>query len=477
MSLLRTLARNLASMSAMRLGSALISFGLFWYLARSNDTAFVGAYAFLLGVFAFLQQLPLLGLHLAAVRDVAADPNAAPRIAANLGMLGFSSAALLGLACCAVGILFYPPELHLAFVLLGLAMLPTAWINVAEAILVGRQNMGVVAVVNLTESVLRALFSAMAVWQDWSLAALFLIFLVGRCGAALAYARSAAVPGWQPRLIDWKLLRSHLAECPVFFSIMLLSAVISRFDLFFLSRLGSFAELGIYAVAARIYEAALMAPSVITSVLYPAFSRLSAEEGREMQTLLHTALFWVFMLALPCTLVVGLLATPLIVGAFGETYAGAAPVLQILMAALLLVTLNQMLTLVLLANHQQKADLYSLLASALLLVLLLVVLIPAAGMLGAASAVVLALLMQLLMRHYFVRRRLALAAGFGRLWKPAVAGLSMGAACLLPLAEIWLVPLALSVYFAVLYALGGIGPQALRAVAGLLRARGGATAQ
>lgn len=474
-SLLRTLACNLASMSAMRLGSALISFAVFWYLARSSDASFVGAYAFLLGVYAFLQQLPLLGLHLAAVRDVAADANAAPRIAANLGALGFATAVLMGIACYGTGLLFYPPDMHAAFALLGLAMLPTAWINVAEGVLIGRQNMSTVAAVNLVESVLRALFSAVAVWQNWGLEALFLIFCLGRLGSAIAYSRSADVPAWQARLLDWRALRRLLAECPVFFGIMLLSAAVSRFDLFFLSRLGSFTELGVYAVAAKIYEATLMAPSVITSVLYPAFSQLAAQDARRMEVMLRTALAWVFILALPCALLVGMLAASLIRLAFGPTYVAAAPVLQLLMVALVLVALNQLLTLALLSRHEQRADLYSLLASTLAMVLLLAVLIPLHGMLGAAQAVVLTMLLQMVMRYAFVRHRLQLRPGLGALWRPLAAGAAMLSTGLLPLPLAVVLPLALGTYVAVLYATGVISPEAVRAAMDLLRARRGVT--
>jgi len=475
-SLLRTLAGNLASMSAMRLGSALISFAVFWYLARSSDASLVGAYAFLLGVYAFLQQLPLLGLHLVAVRDVAADADAAPRIAANLGALGFATAALMGVTCYGTGLLLYPPDTHTAFALLGLAMLPTAWINVAEAVLIGRQNMSTVAAVNLVESVLRALFSAVAVWQNLGLDALFLIFCLGRLGSALAYSRSAGVPAWQVRLLDWRALRRHLAECPVFFGIMLLSAAVSRFDLFFLSRLGGFAELGVYAVAAKIYEAALMAPSVISSVLYPAFSQLAAQDARQMEVVLRTALAWVFILALPCALLVGLLAESLISLAFGPTYVAAAPVLQLLMVALVLVALNQILTLALLSRHEQRADLYSLLASTLSMALLLAILIPLHGMLGAAQAVVLTMLVQLAIRYAFVRSRLQLRPRLGALWRPLVAGAAMLSAGLLPMPLAVTLPLALGTYVAVLYATGGIGTDAVRAAMDLLRTRRGVRA-
>ena len=478
MTLLRTLARNLVSMSAMRLGSALVSFSLIWFLARNSNAEFVGAYAFLLGAYAFLQQLPLLGLHLAAVRDVAADADAAPVVATNLGTLGLVAAALMGLACVLTGLAFYPESMHTSFALLGLAMLPTAWVNVAEAILIGRQNMSTVASVNLTEALLRALFSAIVVWQGWGLSMLLLVFLLGRTGAALAYLMSSQLPGWRPSLLDWPRLRRNLTECPVFLGIMVLSAVISRFDLFFLSRLASFADVGIYAIAAKIYEAALMAPSVITSVLYPAFSQAARQDKAVMERMLRTAVSGVFLLALPCAIAVALLSEPLIVVMFGSAYAASAQVLQILIGAVVLVALNQLLTVVLLACHEQRYDLYSLLFSALCTVVMLTVLIPYWGVLGAAWAVLTAMVLQLAVRSLYVHQRLGLRPGFAALWRPLLAGgvMLVVAGLLGQQHSFVMVPAAALAYLLTLFALGGIRLEAVQAMVGLIRARRGVPA-
>ena len=477
MSLLRTLARNLASMSVMRLGSALIAFLLFWFLARGGDAAFLGAYAFLLGVFAFLQQLPLLGLHLAVVRDAATDSESTPTIVANLGMLGFLAALLLGGLCATVGLVYYPAEMHMAFLLVGCAMLPTAWVNLSEAILVGRQEMGAVAGVNLVEATWRAVASAIAFGFGAGLTALFVVFLAGRAGAALYYYWfSPQVPRWQARLLDWPRLRSELAGCPVFFGIMVLSAAISRFDVFFLSRFGSLADVGVYAVAAKIYEAALMAPSVIAAVLYPAFSRAADHERPAMHAMLGMAVYWVFLLALPCAVGVALLAQPLIAGVFGTPYAAAAPALQVLMGALVLVALNQILTLALLACHEQRSDLNSLLAALAAIVFLLALLIPVWGMLGAAWAVFGAMLVQLVMRYVYLRLRVHAAPGFRALWRPGLAGLSMLTVGLFLEMQPRLVVLvcAFIAYGLTLFFVGGVRSDALRMAAGLLRAKGGA---
>jgi len=472
-SLIRTLARNLASMSVMRLGSALLSFALFWFLARSGDAAFLGTYAFLLGVFAFLQQLPLLGLQLAAIRDVSADAQSAPEVVANLGGLGVATALLLGTGCALAGVAFYPADMRWGFVLIGCSMLPTAWTNLSEAILVGHQRMGFVAGINLGEATARAAGSALAVAIGGGLDALFAVFLLARIGAAACYWFLPQVPRWEVRLFDWRRLRGQMAEAPAFLGIMIFSAAISRFDLIFLSLLGSFSDVGVYAVAAKVYEAALMAPAVITSVLYPAYSRAAEQDRTAVHAMLKTTVFWVFLLALPCAIGVALLAQSLVGSVFGDAFAAAAPALQILMAALVLLTLNQALTLALLACHEQRSDLNSLLVSSACIVFLLPLLIPAVGMVGAAWAVFGAQLAQLGMRTLYVLRRLGMAPGFGALWRPGLAGLAMVATAQLleDRAIVIRIAGAFLAYGLALYLSGGLRGEMRRAVTGLLRAR------
>ncbi len=474
MNLLRVIARNLASMSAMRLGSALIAFVLFWFLARAGDAAFLGAYAFLLGIFAFLQQLPLLGLHLAVVRDISADRESAPIIVANLGTLGLLAALVMGLGVALVGLGFYPQDMHMAFMLLGLSMVPTAWTSLSEAILIGRQEMGAVAGVNLAEAVWRAVASALVFEWGAGLGGLFVVFLFGRFAAALYYWLSPRIPRWRAHLLDWRRLRGDLAAGPVFLGITVLSAAISRFDIFFLSRLGSFSDVGIYAIAARMYEAALMAPSVIAAVLYPVFSRAAGAERRAMSAMLAKSVYWIFVLAVPGSVSVLLLAHPLISGIFGGSYAAAAAALQVLMGALLLVTLNQVLTLALLACGEQRCDLYSLLAAALANVLLLSILVPSMGLLGAAWAVLGTMLVQLGMRYGYVRLRLGMRPGLGRLWRPGIAGFVMlGVGWVLRLQPaVVVLGCSLLAYGFVLFLAGGLRGEDLRAVAGLARTGG-----
>ena len=467
MSLLHKLARNLASMSAMRVGSAMISFLLFWFLARRGDPAFVGAYAFLLGVYAFLQQLPLLGLHLAAIRDVAADSAAVPAVATNLGTLALVNGVLLGVACAIVGHVYYPENMSVSFMLLGVSMLPTAWTNIAEAILIGRQSMRAVAIVNLAEAVIRALLSIAAVSRGGALTPLFAVFLAGRLGAASAYLLMPHLPRWRYRLLDWTRLRRHLAECPTFFSIMVLSAALGRLDLLFLSKLASFSEVGVYSVAAKIYEAALMAPSVIASVLFPAFSQALNESRRSLEIMLRTSVAWVFSLALPCVIAAAILSKPLILAVFGPKYADSARVLQILIGAVVMVALNQLLTLALLADRQQRFDLYALIISAICSIGLLATLVPHRGIDGAAWAVLATMGLQLLVRYSFVRYRLKMRPGFHALWRSSVAGAAMLAVTLLPGGMNVMVKFlgGVAAYLITLLAVGGINPETLRRVA------------
>ncbi len=67
------LGANVLSLTAMRVATAGFAFVLVWAIARLAGPGPLGEYAVVVGVLMFTQQLPLLGLHLALVRDIAAD--------------------------------------------------------------------------------------------------------------------------------------------------------------------------------------------------------------------------------------------------------------------------------------------------------------------------------------------------------------------------------------------------------------------
>jgi len=185
---LRTLVSKLASVTMLRLGVAGLGFAQFWLLSHHLSAAALGGFSMLMGLFMFLQLLPLLGLNVHVVRQMAAHPESqADEIAAATTLALLVSGVMAGLVCL-YGYLQPERSLQWPWVLLGLSLLPTAWVVVAESALIGREQLPVLTTVNLLENAWRLAGAALALWLGWGLAGVFAFFLAGRVLAALAYA-------------------------------------------------------------------------------------------------------------------------------------------------------------------------------------------------------------------------------------------------------------------------------------------------
>lgn len=450
---------NLLSVSFMRFASAGLSFVLFWLIARKLGTATLGGYTLVMSLFVLLQQLPLLGLHLKVIRDVAADPQDTAHLLANATLLASLVGVLLALGLGISGMQFYQGEVSAAILFAAVALVPTGWINAMEAVVMGQQRMRLYAGVNLLEIVLRVASGVAVVLLDGGLVALFVSFFLCRLLAAWAYL----IAGGYWRALKWREMRfadalALLHQMPVFFWIMLCSAAINRFDFLFLSRMGSLSDVGMYATGYKIYEVAMMVPSMLTVVLYPMFSNLYANQRAEFHVVFARTFRYVFMAGMPLAMGVAWLATDIVAAIFGAAYLQSGMVLQILIFATVLVGLDQLLTMVLLVSDAQGRDLQVLLAALAAYIVLLLLCIPRWGFFGAAAATTASILIQMLIRLWFTRTTVAVGLALKSLIRPFLAALLMLATCMLAASwpPVLVVLVGMTVYLLALLGLGEI---------------------
>jgi O-antigen/teichoic acid export membrane protein len=166
---LRTLVSKLVSVTALRLGMAGLGFALFWLLSHHLSPAELGGFSLLMGIFMFLQMLPLLGLNVHVVREMAAHPQGQAEEIAAAASLALLMCGLMAGGLCAYALLQADGALKTPLVLLGLSLLPTGWVVVAESALVGRERLSVLTTVNLLENAWRVGGAALSLWLGWGL--------------------------------------------------------------------------------------------------------------------------------------------------------------------------------------------------------------------------------------------------------------------------------------------------------------------
>lgn len=480
--------------AAMKLITAGVSFGFFVVVARRWGPDPLGELALLYAVFVVLQQLPLMGLQYLLIRDLAQHKGDPSRLIANVAVIGGGVA--LGL-CVVLGIFAArspetAPDIILAYWCVGLALIPSAFISVAEAMLVAREHLARVAQISVLESLLRTVIWLVLVLLGGSLFHIAVVLLVGRIVTFAVYWRTTEgyAETMRTALVSSRDLGRLLSASPPFLGILLLTACISRLDFLVLSRMSGAEALGFYSAPYRIFEGVLMVPQALSVALAPRFARafasLTATERHPVSSdshvthresppdeLVRIVCRGIVLLGIPGALVLLILATPIMRVFYGTTFEVATPVLSWMAFVPVLAALDQCLGIVLVVTEHQRADLAVLAVSTALYALALVLLIPLYGFVGAAMATCLTALLQVSVRYWAVRRRDLCRSLVPVLAPPGVAGAT---ALLTVLAQpsapvMFRLMVGLGVYVAMCIVLRAVTGSDLRAAKQILRTR------
>ena len=458
-----SLSHALGSAMGARVGMAVLNYALFWILSHWLPTSTLGGYSLLMNVFYMSALMPLLGLSTALTRRAATErENVGVELSNAMVFAAPVSVLLCGVVAC-VGLFAYGPELRMPFLLLALAMLPTGAVLVSESTLMGLERVADIARFQFAEAASRTAFCVLAVWLGYGLTGVFSVFLVLRVGMVVAYRLHPMLPRFDGRLVSGIVQRRSWNEVPVFLGICLLASVAGRVDIIVLSRMSGLREVGIYAAAARLYEASLMLPTIAALSIMPTLARLFASDREYFRKVLVLAMRLSLGAGFVVALGVAALADPIIHLLYRPQVSDAASVLRWLIFGAVLMTLDQILSSTMMAARAQAHDLRALVVGLVTLVAGLVLLVPRCGATGAAMAVALTICMRVLYRVRWVVKLLELHHVVGDLGRVVLA-VTLGIAALvfaLPYGAPAAFGASLALYVGVLFATGAVRPAML----------------
>lgn len=183
------------------------------------------------------------------------------------------------------------------------------------------------------------------------------------------------------------------------------SMLFNKMDLMMVGAFINPVAVATYNVAARISNYMEAPMTGIAQVIYPKMAEANREKGEALVTALYEKSIAVLMsLMLPFTIGVLLLAKPVVVLLAGASYAGAAPVLSILVIAIFLKPWGRLFGITLDAIGRPRLNFQVLALSLLLNIGLNLLLIPPYGIRGAACATLIAIWTNIIAGQIIIRR-------------------------------------------------------------------------
>lgn len=402
-----TLWSALGSAVFLRLIMAVVNFGQFWVFTRLLPAEELGGYSLILGVLMMLHAMPLLGLSVPLIRRVATDPDKASLEVSNAFALSLPMAVLITVGVYVYGVTQFDPSLHGPLDCLALTMIPVAWILVAECALLGLERMDIITKVQSVEAVGRLVFGVLAIKLGYGLYGVFVCIFVLRALVALYYALSPIVPPVRWAGVSWDIQVRNFREIPTFIGIVILAALVLRVDVLVLEHTRDLAEVALFAAGSRLYEAALMVPTMAAQALMPTLARMLQESEEQFKRMFREVLDHIMLIGGLFAIGLAALAGVAVALVYPSHLQPAGEVFAWLALGTVLVMVDQLLSSAMLAAKAQRDDMRSLAVAGVVLVLALLLLTGPWGAEGAAWAILIAHLTRLAMRIRWAAERLA----------------------------------------------------------------------
>jgi O-antigen/teichoic acid export membrane protein len=345
-----------------------------------------GDYAIVLALTPVALVVADLGLSLLLARELARSPERRDELAGTMLAFRLAGSALVVLAATAV-VPFLPYERDVKLGLLvalggvfafSAASFATPFFQVAL-------RLDLAALVDVTTALVSLAVIVVATQLD-------LGFLAVVAAVPIAYAVTLLVSAallrrfWRPRLRFDSVLARRLVRAAVpIAAVTVISLLHFRIDSVLLSLLKPAADVGVYTVAFRFLEWALILPGLFMAAVFPILTGALTRNADEVQEVIERAFSFLLLLAVPLALAFVVLAEPIVELVAPNGFDAAVTPLRILAVALVFAFGNAIFANLLLALDRQTVLVGVSLAGLGLNVALNLLVIPRWSYTGAAA--------------------------------------------------------------------------------------------
>lgn len=388
----RQFALNFWTLTTSKVLYRLVSIGVAMYLARALGAGVLGGYATVMNVLTLFLAFADLGVTNLVIKDVSRDRSRSAEYLDNFFLLQFLVGLLLIGLIMITGVLSgYERLLLIALAIGSLGPFFSGLSNAYQALMNAHELFYPFAIIEVVCMLVFLAGNVLVVLLGEGLLALVAVTSVVSIvkwilGAFWARHFNMRVR-WRMRL---QMVRSMLAAGLPFLLINGTHFAIQRMDVLFLSWTVGEERVGIYAASSRLIFASLFLLASVGALLYPVFSRLLAENRSRAQELYARGTLYVTLLALALAQIIITFAPAVIHLLYGETFVESTRILQLLALFIPLFGIGLLASNVLMVSHKVWHAVWASVAGMLVGAIASPILIGSFEITGAAVAVLLA---------------------------------------------------------------------------------------
>jgi O-antigen/teichoic acid export membrane protein len=415
---------NVGVLLSVQMFARALNFVYIIYLAKYVGAEDFGYLNLVLSVVIIFDALGDIGLGRFLLREASVDVERGQHYASAFIPFRLTTAAMANVAVVLIFLAFgfSTPVIALALVA-SCGLYFTALASLLEAVLQGRSHFPTIALAHLSLSVAQVGLGVAVIAFDGDVRATAAVFVAGNLTYVAVLYGGLQKAGIKLNIRpDFALCFSVVPGAFPYAVVYGLFIVAVRVELIVLGWFHPGPELGLYGVAARMMDAAAIAPLAVGSVLAPRFIQLHKEDGSQLADLYAWALRLVLLGGFLGAMLAVEFAAPIMSILLSRSFDGVAELIVILFAAYPFVAVYYLNLALLLGASEQKHTVIIVASLVALQAFISLAIIPAYGATGAAAAFCLSSICAAVASTAMITRKYAPGVPLLRAAMPALLG-------------------------------------------------------
>ena len=453
MSTVKSIYRNLLFLSGGEIISKILQFILMVYAARLLDQASFGKFSFALSLSFIAIITADLGINQLLIREIARDKNNANKyfINAFVVKLIFALITYIFIILLLNG-LNYPKDTRYVVYLIWIFTIISTFTDLFYSIFRAFERMFYDSLIKTLRMLILTSIGLYVLFKGYGVLTFSFVFIVVEAlmvSVACIIAQKSFI---KVKLdLSFKFMKDIVKTAFPLGIAFFFSSIYFYIDSIMLSKMKGDVQVAIYSVAYNLALAILFIPAVYTNAIYPVMSRYYKTSKEDLIYLYKKSFKYLYILGLPISAGLYILASRIIVFFYGKEYVGSVIALQIISWFLFIKFLNYLMAYALSSVDRQNSRMIGQGLTAVFNVVLNLILIPKLGYIGAAVSTFFTEIFLFLLYYWYVSKSLHSFNFFPILIKPLIATAAMVTFIIFASLRLFLIiPLSGAVYFAIL---------------------------